>query len=117
MQSDADSYSAFRNNWDLKGERPHTGLAGYLKERGIENVFLCGLARDVCVQWTAEDATEAGFVVRFLWEATRPVDKRSDDTVRRSLESKGVEIVDRERMESFLDVFTLSAEQRESESR
>jgi nicotinamidase/pyrazinamidase len=112
MQPDADSYSAFRNNWNLKGERPKTGLAGYLRERGIEEVFLCGLARDVCVQWTAEDAAEAGFRVRFVWEATRPVDASSNDTVRRSLESRGVEIIDRERMDSFLDVFTLPVGER-----
>jgi nicotinamidase/pyrazinamidase len=106
MQSDADSYSAFQNNWNLKGERPPTGLAGYLKERGIEEVFLCGLARDVCVQWTAEDAAEAGFRVRFVWDATRPVDPSSNAVVRRNLESRGVEIIGGKRLESFLDVFT-----------
>lgn len=49
MDPQADSYSTFRNNWDATGKRPKTGLAGYLKERGIDTVVLCGLARDVCV--------------------------------------------------------------------
>ena len=42
----SDSYSGFRNNWDARAERPPTGLAGYLRERGVDEVFLCGLARD-----------------------------------------------------------------------
>jgi nicotinamidase/pyrazinamidase len=88
-----DSYSGFRNNWDARGERPPTGLAGYLKERGVEEIEICGLARDVCCKWTAEDAAEAGFAVRFLWDLTRPVDPSSDDPVRRELQAKGVMIV------------------------
>lgn len=88
-----DSYSGFRNNWNPKGERPSTGLAGYLKDRGIEEVFICGLARDVCVKWTAEDAAEAGFQVRVLWDLTRPVDPSADDQVREDLAQLGVEII------------------------
>jgi hypothetical protein len=56
MEPNTDSYSGFRNNWNAAGRRPPTGLAGYLRERGIDSVFCCGLARDVCVKWTAEDA-------------------------------------------------------------
>lgn len=88
-----DSYSGFRNNWNERGERPSTGLAGYLKERGVADVFLCGLARDVCVKWTAEDAAEAGFRVRFLWDATRPVDPRSDDDVQKDLAKRSIEVI------------------------
>ena len=47
MEPDCDSYSGFRNNWNPQGKRPATGLAGYLKERGVRVVFCCGLARDV----------------------------------------------------------------------
>ncbi len=88
-----DSYSGFRNNWNDQGERPPTGLAGYLRERGIEEVFICGLARDVCVKWTAEDAIEAGLRTWLIWDLTRPVDPASDDTVRSKLRDRGVEII------------------------
>ncbi len=88
-----DSYSGFRNNWNPAGERPPTGLAGYLRERGIETVVLCGLARDFCVRWTAEDAVEAGFTTRVLWDLTRSVNPSGDDALRDALTARGVEIV------------------------
>ena len=90
---DVDSYSGFRNNWNAEGLRPPTGLAGYLRERGIEDVWLCGLARDVCVRWTAEDAVQAGFRTFFLWDLTRSVQPRDDAPLRRDLEAMGVRIV------------------------
>lgn len=91
-QPDVDSYSGFRNNWDAAGERPPTGLAGYLRERGVEEIVVCGLARDFCVKWTAEDAVAAGFRATVLWELTRPVIPASDAEVRRDLERAGVRI-------------------------
>ena len=91
---ESDSYSGFRNNWNPDGERPATGLEGYLRERGIETVVLCGLARDVCVKWTAEDAAEAGFRTLFLWDLTRPVDPERDREVRTDLEEAGVEVIE-----------------------
>jgi nicotinamidase/pyrazinamidase len=89
-----DSYSAFRNNWDEHGQRPPTGLAGYLRERGIREVWLAGLARDFCVLWSAQDAADAGFEVRVLWDLTRPVDPSSDEGVRATLGAHGVRIVE-----------------------
>ncbi|HUG35406.1 MAG TPA: nicotinamidase [Candidatus Limnocylindrales bacterium] len=89
-----DSYSAFRNNWDPEGARPPTGLAGYLRERTVERVYLCGLARDYCVRWSAEDAVAAGFETCFLWDLTRSVDPAGDDALRDSLEAVSVRIVD-----------------------
>ncbi len=85
-----DSYSGFRNNFGPAGERPPTGLTGYLRERGVDDVVLCGLARDYCVKWSAEDAAAAGFRAIFLWDLTRAVDPSSDDEVRRDLEGAGV---------------------------
>jgi nicotinamidase/pyrazinamidase len=86
----SDSYSGFRNNWDAHGERPPTGLAGYLRERGVTDVFVCGLARDFCVKWTAEDAAAAGFRTTVLWDATRPVLPASDEEVRADLQRCGI---------------------------
>ena len=93
MQPDADSYSGFANNYDPQGVRPRTGLAGYLRERGIQRVAVCGLARDVCVRWTALDAADLLFDTLFVWDLTRPVDSANDETVRSELEQKGVRIV------------------------
>lgn len=92
MQPDADSYSGFANNYDPQGVRPRTGLAGYLRERGIQEVAVCGLARDVCVRWTALDAADMLFSTLFIWDLTRPVDPATDETVRTELTRKGVRI-------------------------
>ena len=65
-----DSYSAFREN---DGKTP-TGLTGYLRERGLERVTLCGLATDFCVFFSAIDAREAGFETTVVLEASRGID-------------------------------------------
>jgi nicotinamidase/pyrazinamidase len=67
---DIDSYSAF-----LEADRKTTtGLAGYLKERGLKSLFVCGLATDFCVAWTALDARKAGFEVSVIEDACRAID-------------------------------------------
>ncbi|MCF7854011.1 MAG: nicotinamidase [Candidatus Pacebacteria bacterium] len=93
MRPDTDSYSGFRNNWDPQGKRPSNGLAGYLHERETQTVVVCGLARDVCVLWTALDAAESGFVTFFLWDLTRPVDPAHDDDTSRQLADAGVRVI------------------------
>ncbi len=92
-ESDCDSYSAFRNNWNAEGKRPPTGLGGYLKERGVREVFICGLARDFCVAWSSEDATAAGFRACIIWDLTRPVNPSADDAIRRLLVRAGVKVI------------------------
>lgn len=89
-----DSYSGFRDNWGPGGERPPTGLAGYLREVGITDLFICGLARDVCVKWTAEDGAAAGFNVQVIQDLTRPVTYDSDEQTRADLERAGVRIIE-----------------------
>jgi chorismate mutase/prephenate dehydrogenase len=88
-----DSYSAFRDNRGPLGTRETTGLAGYLRERGIRRVEICGLAREVCCKWTAEDAADLGFGVDFLWDLTRAVDPLSDEATRGDLERRGVRVL------------------------
>ena len=85
-----DSYSAFRENIGPDGRRPPTGLAGWLRERGIAEVHLCGLARDYCVLWSAQDAVDAGFRARFLWPLTRPVTPEGDVPTRTALQAAGI---------------------------
>lgn len=94
MDPRIDSYSGFRNNWGPGGDRPRTGLAGYLSERGITDVFVCGLARDVCVRWTVQDAVEAGFVTHLFWDLTRSVDPSGDDEMRQDLADRGIRVLD-----------------------
>ena len=65
-----DSYSAF---FEADGTTP-TGLAGYLKERGLRHVVLVGLATDFCVAWSALDARKAGFAATVIEDATRGID-------------------------------------------
>jgi len=89
-----DSYSGFRNNWDAHGERPPTGLAGYLRERGIRAIFVCGLARDFCVRWTAEDGVDLGFETTILWDLTRSVDPSGDAALRDECTRRGIRLVD-----------------------
>jgi nicotinamidase/pyrazinamidase len=91
--SAVDSYSALRNNWNPKGNRPPTGLTGYLKNRGAEQIFICGLARDFCVRWTAEDALQEAFQVNVIWDLCRSLEPRGDDPLRRELSASGVRIV------------------------
>ena len=67
---DIDSYSAF-----VEADRKTpTGLAGYLRDRGLNELHVCGLATDFCVAWTALDARAAGFEVSVIEDACRAID-------------------------------------------
>lgn len=94
MDPEVDSYSGFRNNWNPSGQRPPTGLSGYLKELKLDTVFIVGLARDVCVKYSAIDAAAAGFDTYVLWDLTRPVDPGSDNDVRDELLKQRVKIIE-----------------------
>ena len=65
-----DSYSAFEE----ADHKSVTGLAGYLKARGIKTIYVTGLATDFCVGWTAMDARKAGFEVYVVEDACRAID-------------------------------------------
>jgi nicotinamidase/pyrazinamidase len=62
-----DSYSAFLENDHFTP----TGLAGYLRERGLKRLFLCGLAYDFCVRHSAIDGTALDFECIVIEDATR----------------------------------------------
>ncbi len=70
-----DSYSGFFDN----GHRKATGMGDYLKEKGIKNLFLCGLATDYCVKFTALDAVELGFNTFLITDATKGVNLNPND--------------------------------------
>jgi nicotinamidase/pyrazinamidase len=65
-----DSYSAFYEN----DRSTPTGLAGYLRERGLRRVFLAGLAFDFCVRYSAEDAHREGFEPVVIEDGCRGID-------------------------------------------
>lgn len=69
FRREIDSYSAFLED----DHTTSTGLAGYLRERGLKRLFLCGLAYDFCVRFSAIDGTAAGFECIVIEDATRPV--------------------------------------------
>jgi nicotinamidase/pyrazinamidase len=64
-----DSYSAFLEN----DHTTPTGLAGYLRERNLQRLFLCGLAYDFCVRYSAIDGNALGFETLVIEDAARPV--------------------------------------------
>jgi nicotinamidase/pyrazinamidase len=70
FHSQVDSYSAF-----MEADRSTTtGLAAYLQARGLRKVYVCGLATDFCVAWTALDARAAGFEAVVIEDACRAID-------------------------------------------
>jgi nicotinamidase/pyrazinamidase len=86
--SDLDSYSAFFEN----DHTTPTGLEGYLKGLGIRKVYIAGLAEDVCVRFSAEDAVGCGFETFVIADCTRGVDipQGSVQTARRSMQDRNV---------------------------
>jgi nicotinamidase/pyrazinamidase len=86
---DIDSYSAFME----ADRRTGTGLAGYLKERGLKALAVCGLATDFCVAWTALDGRAAGFDVTLIEDACRAIDlEGSLARARKDMQSAGVKL-------------------------
>jgi nicotinamidase/pyrazinamidase len=76
-----DSYSAFREN----DRKTPTGLAAYLRERGLERLTVVGIATDYCVLYSALDARAAGFAVEVVTEACRGLDL--DGSLARALQA------------------------------
>ncbi|WP_095120909.1 bifunctional nicotinamidase/pyrazinamidase [Pseudomonas sp. Irchel s3f10] len=87
---DIDSYSAF-----LEADRQTTtGLAGYLKERGIDTVYMVGLALDFCVMYSALDARAAGFNAYLVLDACRAIDLNGSLTAAiERMQSAGVGLI------------------------
>jgi nicotinamidase/pyrazinamidase len=85
-----DSYSAFMEADHLTP----TGLTGYLKERGIDTVYMVGLALDFCVMYSALDARMAGFNAIVVLDACRGIDiDGSMDAAMRRMQEAGVRLI------------------------
>lgn len=75
MNPDCDSYSGFYDN----DHHTSTGLTGYLKDKGIKEVYIAGLAGDYCVYYTALDSLREGFETFIIEDATRPISREAFD--------------------------------------
>lgn len=86
-----DSYSAFRDN----DRAALTGLAGYLKDKGVTELDLMGLATDYCVKFSALDAVDMlpGVTVRFIEDGSRGIDPDGVRAAFEEMKSAGVAIV------------------------
>jgi nicotinamidase/pyrazinamidase len=70
-----DSYSGFFDN----GRRRSTGLSEYLRERDVEELFICGLATDYCVKFSTLDSIDSGIRTRVIEDACRGVNLKPGD--------------------------------------
>ena len=86
-----DSYSGFYDN----AQRRSTGLLGYLREKGVTEVYVVGLATDYCVKFTAIDARNAGFETVVIEDAARGVNLSPGDVDRAIAEMRqaGIRVV------------------------
>jgi nicotinamidase/pyrazinamidase len=83
-----DSYSAFYEN----DHQTPTGLAGYLRERGVERLVMVGLATDYCVAYSALDARKLGFAVRIETGLCRAIDLNGSLSLQmQAMQAAGVE--------------------------
>lgn len=85
MDSEIDSYSGFYDNGHLKA----TGMEAYLKGRGVKEIFVCGLAADYCVYFTALDGLMLEFEATILEDATRAISPEGFETAKEDLLAKG----------------------------
>lgn len=98
MDPEIDSYSAFYDN----GQKKSTGLAGYLRERKVQRLYICGLAADYCVYFTAKDALRENFETYIIEDATRSIDPKGFDVAKNEILSSGGQIISSEMLHRHL---------------
>ncbi len=94
MDPEIDSYSGFYDN----GKRRSTGLAGYLRERQVDTVYVCGLAADYCVYYTAKDALQLGFSTYYIEDAARAINSETFENARQDLTRAGAVFINSDRI-------------------
>ena len=90
FRATVDSYSAFFEN----DRTTPTGLTGYLRERGIDRVFLTGLATDVCVRFSAMDARNHGFDTVLILDGCRGLDEKTVNEALTAMKEAGVRVIE-----------------------
>ncbi len=94
MDPEIDSYSGFYDN----GHRKSTGLAGYLREKKAEDLFFCGLAGDICVNFTLMDALSEGFSATLIEDAAVPLQMENWEQVKNTIKEKDGRIISSEEL-------------------
>ena len=89
MDPAIDSYSGFFDN----GRKKSTGLSGYLKDRNVESVYVCGLAADYCVFFTVRDALQLGFRTFLIEDATRAINNEGFEKAKLEVVSLGGKVL------------------------
>ena len=90
FRTEIDSYSAFFDN----DHKTPTGLGGYLKARGINSIYLCGLALDFCVYFSAIDGVNLDLEVNVIKDACRAIDlDGSLEMAINDMKNKGVNLI------------------------
>ena len=90
FRKEIDSYSTFFEN----DQKTTTGLTGYLKQRGITDLFVVGLATDFCVKWSVLDGIDEGFSMHIVKNAVRGIDiEGSVENAWTEIEKKGAHII------------------------
>lgn len=95
-----DSYSAFYDN----GHRKSTSLENYLREKGVNQLFIAGLATDYCVKYSVLDACELGFHTYLIVDACQGVNLHPDDVqkAKEKMQSAGAMSLSFKNLKEFL---------------
>ena len=89
IHREIDSYSAFSEN----DRQTDTGLAGYLRNANLKRVFICGLALDYCVYWSAMDATNKGFETLVIPELCKGIAEETSQKAIQHMTKVGVKLI------------------------
>lgn len=90
FRAEIDSYSAFFEN----DQQTVTGLSGYLKNHNVDSIYLCGLALDFCVKWSALDGIKEGFTVYLVRDASKGIDlNNSVEKALKEMKEAGVQSI------------------------
>ncbi len=84
-----DSYSGFYDN----GRRKSTGLTGYLRDKKVTEVYLTGLAGDICVYYTAMDSLSENFITYIIEDAVRPLSSIDFEKNKNNFLEKGGKLI------------------------
>lgn len=89
-----DSYSGFYDNAHLKS----TGLSGHLREKGVTELYFCGLAAEYCVFFSLKDALGEDFEAILIEDATRALDDLDFEKAKSEIREKGGKIISSEEL-------------------
>lgn len=88
-EPDEECFSAFASF----GKRRDTGLAGFLRQRAVQHVYLTGVTLEQCVKQTAQDAIHAGFETTIIEDACAPVDPKQEIDTLEALKDLGAHLI------------------------